>query len=159
VATVEREALPVPEALIRPMELDDVAEVAKLEQASYPFPWSEGILRDSVRVGYFCNVMEIDVILAGYSILAAGAGEAHLLNLCVRESFRHRGLGTRLLNRVLAQAAEANARVIFLEVRPSNQSAVRLYLANEFVQIGVRRGYYQAHGGREDALVMRRVLE
>jgi ribosomal-protein-alanine N-acetyltransferase len=159
VATAEREALPLPAALIRPMELDDVVEVAKLEQASYPFPWSEGILRDSVRVGYLCNVMEIDVILAGYSILAVGAGESHLLNLCVRESFRHRGLGTRLLNRVVAQAAAANARVIFLEVRPSNPAAVRLYLAHEFVQIGVRRGYYQAHGGREDALVLRRVLE
>ncbi len=158
-ATAEREALPLPAALIRPMGIDDVPEVARLEQASYPFPWSEGVIRDSVRVGYLCNVMEIDVILAGYSIMAAGAGEAHLLNLCVRESFRHRGLGTRLLQRVFAQAAQADARVIFLEVRPSNQAAIRLYLAHDCVQIGVRRGYYQAHEGREDAVVMRRVLE
>ena len=158
-AAVEKDAMPVPEALIRPMELDDVTAVALLEAESYPFPWSEGIIRDSVRVGYQCNVMLIDVIVAGYSIMAAGAGEAHLLNLCVRQSFRHRGLGTRLLGRVLAQAAEANAHVMFLEVRPSNQSAIRLYQANGFVQIGVRRGYYQAHNGREDAIVMRRALD
>jgi [ribosomal protein S18]-alanine N-acetyltransferase len=159
VATVEREALPLPAALIRPMELDDAPAVAQLEQASYPFPWSERIICDSVRVGYLCNVMEIDVVLAGYSILAAGAGEAHLLNLCVRESFRHRGLGTRLLQRIFAQAAAAEARLIFLEVRPSNHAAIRLYQAHGFAQLGFRRGYYQAHGGREDALVMRRVLE
>jgi ribosomal-protein-alanine N-acetyltransferase len=159
VATAEREALPMPSALIRPMELDDVPEVARLEQASYPYPWSEGVIRDSVRVGYLCKVMEIDVVIAGYSIIAAGAGEAHLLNLCVRESFRHRGLGTRLLLRVLTQAAAAGARVIFLEVRPTNHAAIRLYQMHHFVQIGVRRGYYQADSGREDALVMRLTLE
>jgi ribosomal-protein-alanine N-acetyltransferase len=158
VVAVERDALPVPTALIRPMESADLPEVARLETAAYPFPWSASIFSDSLRVGYLCNVLEIDVILAGYSVLATGAGEAHLLNLCVRESFRYRGLGTRLLRRVFEQARAEGARVLFLETRPSNQAAIRLYLAHGFVQIGVRRAYYQAQGGREDALVMRRVL-
>jgi ribosomal-protein-alanine N-acetyltransferase len=159
VVAAERDALPMPAALIRPMEMEDVSEVARLEAASYSFPWSTSIIGDSVRVGYKCNVMLIDVILAGYSILACGAGEAHLLNLCVRENFRHRGLGLRLLHRVMAQASEANAQVVFLEVRPSNPSAIRLYQSAGFIQIGVRRGYYQAQNGREDAIVMRRVVE
>lgn len=155
-AVVEQEALPV--AAIRPMGPDDLAGVARLEQASYLFPWSEGIFRDSLRVGYQCSVLEIGVVLAGYSVLATGAGEAHLLNLCVRESFRCRGLGTRMLQHVFASAERDGARVIFLETRPSNHSAIRLYAAQGFAQIGVRRGYYQARDGREDALVMRRAL-
>lgn len=143
---------------IRPMTAADVASVAALELASYAIPWSEGIFRDSLRVGYLCSVMELGVVLAGYGVLAASAGEAHLLNLCVREQFRNRGLGSRLLQHMLQQSREADAHVIFLETRASNQAAARLYEAHRFVQIGVRRGYYQAIGGREDAIVMRRAL-
>ena len=76
-------------------------EVARLEAMSYAFPWTEGIFQDSLRVGYYCSVMEIGVRLAGYTILTVGAGEAHLLNLCVREQFRFRGLGLRLLRHLL----------------------------------------------------------
>jgi ribosomal-protein-alanine N-acetyltransferase len=150
--------LPFIEAGIRPMREADLGHVAELEVASYPFPWTEGIFRDSLRVGYGCNVLEIGVVVAGYSIVTVGAGEAHLLNLCVREQFRFRGLGSRLLRQLVHEATDSGARVIFLETRPSNQAAIRLYQAHEFVQIGVRRGYYQAVGGREDAIVMRRTL-
>lgn len=143
---------------IRPMTDADVTSVAALELASYAFPWSEQIFRDSLRVGYLCSVMELGVVLAGYGVLATGAGEAHLLNLCVREQFRNRGLGSRLLQHLLQQARDTDTHVIFLETRASNQAAARLYEAHRFVQIGVRRGYYQAAGGREDAIVMRRAL-
>jgi ribosomal-protein-alanine N-acetyltransferase len=102
--------------------------------------------------------MELGVVIVGYGVVAIGAGEAHLLNLCVREQFRFRGLGTRVLQHLLSQAREAEAKVIFLETRPSNQAAIRLYQASGFVQIGTRKGYYQAANGREDAIVMRRVL-
>jgi ribosomal-protein-alanine N-acetyltransferase len=136
----------------------DTRSVALLEDQSYPFPWTESIFRDSLRVGYHCSVMEFDVVLAGYSVLATGAGESHLLNVCVRHEFRHRGLGARLLEHMVQQAQQAHANVMFLETRPSNIGAVRLYQAHGFAQIGLRRGYYQAAGGREDALVMRRVL-
>jgi ribosomal-protein-alanine N-acetyltransferase len=151
--------LPLLEAQLRAMRDDDVAEVARLEAASYAFPWSEGIFRDGLRVGYQCAVMELGVVLAGYTVLTTGAGESHLLNLCVREQFRCRGLGARLLRNLFRQALDADARVMFLETRPSNQAAIRLYLANGFVQIGVRRAYYQAVSGREDAIVMRRNLQ
>ena len=148
----------MPELAFRSARESDVPEILRIERMSYTFPWTEGIFRDCLRVNYTCRVAEIGLGLAGYGIMSIAAGEAHLLNLCVRESFRHRGLGTRLLQRIFAQAANAEARVIFLEVRPSNHTAIRLYQAHGFVQLGLRRGYYQAHGGREDALVMRRVL-
>jgi ribosomal-protein-alanine N-acetyltransferase len=97
-------------------------------------------------------------VLVGYGIVASGAGEAHLLNVCVREEFRNRGCGRTLLNGLIGQAASAGAEVIFLEVRPANTTAIRLYEAMGFRQSGFRPGYYQAAVGREDALVMRRPM-
>lgn len=154
-----REDLPaVPAVAIRPMRESDLEQVQRIERESYRFPWTEGIFHDCLRVGYTCIVAEIDVLLAGYGVLSAGAGEAHLLNLCVAEAVRCRGLGRRLLLELLARARDAGASVVFLEARPSNISAIRLYQALGFVQIGVRRGYYQAAGGREDAIVLRLTL-
>ena len=153
------ETVGVPQMRLRPMQEADVEAVIAIEQRAYPFPWSDGIFRDCLRVGYSCAVLELDFLLVGYSVIACGAGEAHLLNLCVREEFRQRGFGRALLDHVLAQASSQGAVVVFLEVRPANTGAIRLYESAEFHQIGIRRGYYQAEGGREDALVMRRTLE
>ncbi len=141
------------------MEEADVAAVVEIEQRVYPFPWTAGIFSDCLRVGYQCAVLELDVITVGYGIIASGAGEAHLLNVCVREEFRNRGFGRLLMTHLLTLAAGAGAAVVFLEVRPANTGAVRLYETLGFRQIGVRRGYYQAQSGREDALVMRRASD
>jgi ribosomal-protein-alanine N-acetyltransferase len=149
----------LPQLRLRAMELHDVEAVVAIEHRTYPFPWSDGIFRDCVRVGYTCLVLEFDDVLVGYGVLSSGAGESHLLNLCVREEFRGRGLGRILLDALLAAAITAGARVAFLEARPGNTGAIRLYQAFGFVQIGVRRGYYQAVNGREDALVMRKPLD
>lgn len=146
---------PIPEAHIRPMEEFDIPAVVQVERASYPFPWSEGIFRDCLRVGYVCRVVELAGVVMGHAILSVGAGEGHILNLCVRESVRCRGIGRRLLGHVLDCARGAGLQETFLEVRPSNTSAIRLYQAAGFQQIGMRRGYYQAVDGREDAVVLR----
>jgi len=156
---VERDDIAAALALdIRPMESGDLAVVAQVERDSYAFPWTAGIFRDSLRVGYHCSVLAFDHVIAGYGVLSTGAGEAHLLNVCVRREFRHRGLGGRLLDHMIQQGRDASAAVMFLETRPSNLAAIRLYQSKNFVQIGIRRGYYQAVGGREDAIVMRRAL-
>ena len=148
----------VPEILIRDMGFDDVAAVAELERQSYSFPWSEAIFRDCLRARYYCCVVELDHILMGYGIMSTGAGEAHVLNLCVSPLFRCRGIGGRVLEHLLEFAKALEVMDVFLEVRPSNPAAIRLYLSHGFGQIGVRRGYYQAVGGREDAVVLRKVL-
>lgn len=146
------------QAVIRDMGPDDVAAVAQLEAASYAFPWSEGIFRDCLRAHYYCCVAEVDGACIGYAVMSTGAGEAHVLNLCVGEQWRQRGLGAGLLQQLLDYAASVGAREIFLEVRPSNTVALRLYKSQGFAHIGVRRGYYQSVGGREDAVVLRRHL-
>jgi ribosomal-protein-alanine N-acetyltransferase len=149
---------PLPAMLIRDMTHADVPAVMKVENASYPFPWTEGVVRDCLRAGHVCCVVEIDDILIGHGIMSTGAGEAHVLNLCIAEPFRGRGLGAHLLDHLIEFAGSLGVGEMFLEVRPSNTAAIRLYQSNGFSQIGVRRGYYPAAGGREDAVVLRRVL-
>jgi [ribosomal protein S18]-alanine N-acetyltransferase len=149
----------MPEAVIRPMRGQDVTEVVAIERASYQFPWSEGIFRDCLRVGYVCRVVTLSRSVTGYGVMSFGAGEAHILNVCVGEPYRSRGIGRRLLNSLIERATAAGMAEAFLEVRPSNTSAIRLYQALGFEQVSMRRGYYQAVGGREDAAVLRRLLQ
>jgi ribosomal-protein-alanine N-acetyltransferase len=153
------EAAGLPQMRLRAMTEADLAAVVQIERSVYPYPWTAGIFSDCLRVGYHCTVLELDYVLVGYGIIASGADEAHLLNVCVREEFRNRGLGRALLSSLLSQAAKAGSKVIFLEVRPVNTAAIRLYESMGFRQSGRRQGYYQSPGGREDALVMRRSVE
>jgi len=147
-----------PEVVTRAMRANDVAEVVAIERASYQFPWSEGIFRDCLRVGYVCRVVTVSRQVMAYGVMSFGAGEAHILNLCVGEPYRCRGLGRRLLGSLIERANAAGMADAFLEVRPSNTAAIRLYLSQGFEQVGMRRGYYQAANGREDAAVLRRSL-
>jgi ribosomal-protein-alanine N-acetyltransferase len=140
------------------MGFDDVAAVAAMERVSYTFPWSEAIFRDCLRAGYYCCVVELDLQCIGYAIMSSGAGEAHVLNLCVAQLYRCRGIGSQVLEHLLEFAKGLDVVEMFLEVRPTNTGAIRLYQSHGFSQIGVRRGYYQAAAGREDAAVLRRVL-
>lgn len=138
----------------RPMQESDLSAVAAIERQVYEFPWSEGIFADCVRVGYSCWVLELAGELAGYGVVSTAAGEAHILNLCVAPDFQGRGHGRRLLNRMIDLARWHRARSIFLEVRPSNHRAIKMYEAKGFSCVGRRPNYYPAHEGREDALVM-----
>jgi [ribosomal protein S18]-alanine N-acetyltransferase len=152
---VEREIAMVD---VRPMHELDVPMVVAIERAAYQFPWSEGIFRDCLRVGYVCRVIAVGDDTAGYGIMSVGAGEAHILNVCVRDDYRCRGLARKLLLYLLDRARLAGMYEAFLEVRPSNTAAARLYQSLGFEQVGIRRGYYQATVGREDAAVLRRIL-
>jgi ribosomal-protein-alanine N-acetyltransferase len=145
---------------IRPMHELDVPVVVAIERAAYQFPWSEGIFRDCLRVGYVCRVVDVNVggDMAGYGIMSVGAGEAHILNVCMRDEYRGRGFARKMMLYLLDRARAAGMYEAFLEVRPSNTAAARLYHSLGFEQVGVRRGYYQATVGREDAAVLRRVL-
>ena len=139
----------------RAMTPSDIAGVAAVEKASYPFPWSEGIFRDCLRVGYLCRVAECEGAVVAYGIVAMGAGEAHVLNLCVGDPMRGRGIGRQMLMLLIERASQAGMQDVFLEVRPSNMHAIALYQSVGFIEVGRRRGYYQAVEGREDALVLK----
>ena len=139
----------------RAMTPFDVPGVGAVERSSYPFPWSESIFRDCLRVGYLCRVAECAGEVVAYGIVAMGAGEAHVLNICVAESVRGRGVGRRMLMLLIERSVQAGVQDVFLEVRPSNLHAITLYQSFGFIEVGRRRDYYQAVGGREDALVLK----
>jgi len=144
---------------MRVMSIPDVPHVIEIERDSYPFPWSEGIFRDCIRVGYFCRVVELRGVVSGYGVMSFGAGEAHILNLCIHRELRDQGVGRMLLQHLLGAARHAGMIDAFLEVRPSNHGAIKLYESLGFVRIGVRKGYYQASPGREDALVYKLTIK
>jgi ribosomal-protein-alanine N-acetyltransferase len=132
----------------------DVKMVAGIEKRSYPFPWSEEIFRDCLRAGYYCRACALPDRVVGYGIMSVAIGESHILNLCVDPAFQGQRLGRWIMLRMLDLAAQLGADTAFLEVRPSNRAALALYRSLGFNEIGVRRGYYPAVRGREDALVL-----
>jgi len=143
-----------PAPVLAPMREQDLAEVLAIESALYTHPWTRGNFADSLRAGYECRTDRLQGELIGYFVLLAAAGEAHLLNLSIAELHQRRGYGTALLNEATALARKLGAKNVFLEVRPSNRGAQELYYRYGFRKIAVRRDYYPARGGREDALVL-----
>jgi ribosomal-protein-alanine N-acetyltransferase len=143
---------------IREMHHEDLALVSDIERRSYQFPWSHGVFRDCLLAGYQSIVLIREERVVGYGILSIAAGEAHILNLCVDLEYRALGYGERLLDELLHRARSAAVREIFLEVRPSNKTAIALYRKKGFHQIAARPAYYQAHDGREDAAVLAKKL-
>lgn len=144
----------MPEYLIRAMAMADIPAVLAIERWSYEFPWSEEIFKDCLRVGYYCQVMISAGAIAGYGVMTVGAGEAHIVNLCIKPELRQQGLGRRLLAYIIDEARHSGVGNMFLEVRPSNEVAINLYLNMGFNEIGIRKEYYPARNGREDALIL-----
>lgn len=142
------------ELFLRPMRRSDVKAVTVVEEMAYEFPWSEATFRDCLRMDYHCWVGEYKRAVAAYGILTVAVGEAHILNLCVSPGIQSRGFGRRLLNHLVEDARRRDAETLFLEVRPSNKAARQLYHSVGFNEVGLRKGYYPARNGREDALLL-----
>jgi ribosomal-protein-alanine N-acetyltransferase len=139
---------------IRPLMATDLETVMAIEERAYGFPWTEGIFRDCLRVGYCCWCYEVDGDLYGYGVMSVAAGESHILNLTVNPDTQRQGIGTRLLKHFMQLARRHSADIVMLEVRPSNIPAIRLYEKLGFNEIGIRQNYYPALDGREDALLL-----
>lgn len=132
----------------------DLEQVQAIEESVYTHPWTRANFADSLRAGYHFRSQRIGAELIGYFVLLAAAGEAHLLNLSIAATWQRRGHGSELLAEALRIAADAGARRLFLEVRPSNLGAQGLYRRFGFQRLATRRNYYPALDGREDALVL-----
>lgn len=146
-----------------PMLPSDLDEVLVIEREVYPFPWTRGNFDDALRAGYCAWVLRASARaqrgpVIAYAIVMIAVDEAHLLNLSVSRQWHRGGYGWRMLEWMAQQSRDHGAHSMLLEVRPSNAPAQRLYERYGFDRIGVRRGYYPAHDGREDALVMRIAL-
>ena len=150
-------ALPSVQIEIRALARGEVSEVARIESEVYAFPWTLGNFIDSINAGHSCWACTVNGQLAGYAVMLIAANEAHLLNISIANEWQGRGMGTQLLKHVL-QVAKPLAGIMFLEVRPSNANAQRLYEREGFQRIAVRPKYYPSFEGREDAMIYARNL-
>jgi ribosomal-protein-alanine N-acetyltransferase len=153
-----------PNLSLRPMHIGDLDAIMQIEPTIYSHPWTRGNFSDSLNSGYSGWVLE-DITLGktsemiGYALMMRVLDEAHLLNLSIIKHRQKQGLGRYLLEHMIVIAKRHKAANMFLEVRPSNISAIALYENMGFCEISVRRGYYPAdpkisETGREDAVLM-----
>jgi ribosomal-protein-alanine N-acetyltransferase len=144
--------LTVPE--LRPATVADIeSALVPIEVASQPHPWSAATFAQELSNEFSAvEVAEEHGRVVGFVVYWLVADEVHLLNVCVAPASRGRGVGRRLVERVLEVAAEHHADQVCLEVRASNNAALALYGALGFRRMGVRRRYYADNG--EDAVLM-----
>lgn len=134
----------------------DLDQVMELEKAIFPHPWRRSFfLADINRPQGLSIVAEDEETILGYAV-AWGTEETHLANLAVSGDERGRGVGSRLLDEVVAFARRSRANSIYLEVRVSNTIARKFYSERGFVPTYLRKGYYE---NGEDAVIMEREVE
>jgi ribosomal-protein-alanine N-acetyltransferase len=137
------------------MRVEDLPDVLLIEYDVYPHPWTRGNFVDSINSGYETWVLRTGASLTGYFLLMPAVDEAHLLNITVHPQMQGRRLGRHMLDKVVELAQTKGMRSVLLEVRPSNRRALEIYKHCGFAEIGLRKNYYPAFNGREDAIVMR----
>ena len=138
---------------LRTMTHADLPSVMVIERKNYQFPWEEDIFADCFKAGYSCWVCELQDKVLGYSLLSIAVGEAHILNISVDPSEQKQGVGRKMLEHLI-EVARGRAETVFLEVRLTNAAAIALYEGMGFNEIGIRKGYYPAENGREDAIML-----
>ena len=143
-----------PSMQMRPMQMADLDAIMQIEPTIFPYPWSRGNFSDSLNSGYSCWVMELDGDIMGYGVLMMVLDEAHLLNISIASDQQGRGFGRTLLEHMMHLGRQHGGLNMFLEVRPSNVSAIALYESMGFNEMAIRRNYYPAKQGREDAVLM-----
>jgi len=145
--------MPDSELVFHNMVEADLTDVLHIEKVSHAHPWSEGIFKDCLRVGYFCPTLKQGNDIVAYGVMSIAAEEAHIFNICVSEQFRKQGYGVQVMVYLLDLAKAKKAKSVFLEVRPSNNVAIQLYSKLGFIEVGIRKDYYPSKDGREDALI------
>ena len=141
----------------RPMNKNDIYYVHGIESLTNETPWSENNFYDALRFSK-ADVVTIDGKVNGYVIYQYVMDEIHLLNISVAPQFIGKSIGYQLLKRVVDQSKYTFKKRIFLEVRESNQRAIKFYRRNGFQEAGVRKNYYKLNFGREDGLIMQKNL-
>lgn len=142
------------EPTLRDMSMADVDAVLAIEQQIHAHPWTRGMFVDSLTSHYLCKVFELQDEMIGYVILMPALDEVHLLDIGIAKAHQGKGLGFKLFNIISVLCKNDKLSRMLLEVRRSNAAALALYRKAGCVEIGVRRDYYPALQGREDALVM-----
>lgn len=143
---------------IRTMRVDDLPDVHLIECRAHMVPWSMGIFQDCLRVGYDAWLLTVDERITAFAIMSLAVAECHILNLCVDTKAQRQGYGRRLLSHLLDVAKSRETEYVFLEVRKSNEAALKLYQNFGFKIVGERKDYYKmpkrSAKRREDAIIL-----
>jgi ribosomal-protein-alanine N-acetyltransferase len=143
---------------IRTLTLGDLDVIEEIERRSYPTPWSRSMFAGELaKPASLCLGAFEGEQLGGYLIVSRYVDAWHVMNIAVDPEFRRRGVATALLERLLELTEDGSGRGYTLEVRVSNDGAIKLYERLGFTARGIRRGYYTDN--REDALIMWRDAE
>ena len=142
------------EANIIAMAVSDLPAVIAIESLAHSHPWSEKLFLSNFGKRYINHVLMLEEKIVGYFIASYVAGEVTLLNIAISPEYQGQGFGRVLLVHLKAFASTLSQEEIWLEVRASNQSAIKLYEHLGFVEVDVRTAYYPTNNGREDALIM-----
>ena len=142
------------DCLIRRMTLNDLDAVAAIEEATFPTPWSRDSFRQELERNVAARylVAEKDGQVIGYAGAWIILDESHITNIAIEESRRGLGYGRALTTALMQYLSNLGAAYATLEVRRSNLRAQNLYKSLGFVELGVRKRYYEDN--REDALIM-----
>ena len=143
---------------IRPLRPGDLNAIEDIERRSYPTPWSRSMFAGELaKPASMCLGAFEGEQLAGYLIISRYVDAWHVMNIAVAPQFRRRGIATALLEKLFQLTEDRRRRGYTLEVRVSNDGAIKLYERLGFTGRGIRRGYYTDN--REDALIMWRDAE
>ena len=138
----------------RDIRESDLLDVLAIETEVHAYPWKLGHFKDALKAGYATLLMHWSDQPIGYAIVMIVLDEAHLLNVSIAKSFQQQGFGRQLMQQVIALGRSKACKDLFLEVRESNHPAIRLYESMGFNEMSIRRNYYPAKNGRENAILM-----
>ena len=139
--------------LIRPASLDDISAILEIENKTNQMPWTEAQFISSMEVGHYSVVLQEENNILGFAIYSPIIPESHLLNIAIHPNHQGRGLGDKLLQKIIFQNKTMGVKVISLEVRVSNLPAITLYEKRGFFKDAIRPNYYSGTH-KEDALLM-----
>ncbi|MEY2865399.1 MAG: hypothetical protein RLZZ83_642 [Pseudomonadota bacterium] len=137
---------------------NDLSAIGLIENEVHAYPWTQGNFLDSIKSNHACLMMKLNEEIIGYAVMMFVLDECHLLNISIKKNMQKKGYGSHLLNEVIRRANLTHAKTIYLEVRVSNQAAINLYDKHGFNEMSIRKDYYRAREGREDAVLMGLVI-
>ena len=132
-----------------------LSDVLKIEFASNITPWSQETFLKTLQSRSISFVISSEKKVIAFCIANTVLDECHLQNIAVIEELRGKGIGTFMLNILFKRAKLSDLDTVLLEVRESNEIARKFYRDNGFKELSVRKNYYKAENGRENAVIMR----
>ena len=139
------------------MSIEDLESIKNILISDFDNFWSYDVLKDELECknSYVIIAKNNENTIIGFACLKVILDEADIMNIVVRKTFRHNGIGSVLLDNLISYSKNSNLKSITLEVNENNLSAIHLYNKFSFDKLGIRKKYYN---GENDAIIMSKQL-